>query len=144
MDAKRVISLAGVVLVLSVGILTACGPATPEIPDVSEPTAVPQEELTAEPTEEEVSPTEAPTDVPEPTEEVSPTGLPTELPAAVDGETLLQERCTVCHGLERTTRASKTREEWGVTVDRMIDKGAELTAEERDVLVDYLTETYGE
>jgi cytochrome c5 len=83
------------------------------------------------------APTESPTD--EPTEAPQPT----EPPASADGETLLQDRCTACHGLERITRASKTGEEWGVTVDRMIGNGAELNAEERDVLIDYLTEMYG-
>lgn len=144
MDAKRVILVVGVVFALSVGILTACCPATLESPAVSEPAAVPQEEPTTEPAEEEVPPTGVPTDAPESTEEVSPAEAPTEPPAAVDGETLLQDRCAVCHGLERTSRASKTREEWGVTVGRMVDKGAELTAEERDILVDYLTAMYGE
>lgn len=60
-----------------------------------------------------------------------------------DGATLLEERCTECHGLERTTSESKTRDEWLETVDRMIQKGAELNAEEKEVLVDYLAETYG-
>lgn len=63
--------------------------------------------------------------------------------AAVDGETLLEERCTECHGLDRTTSAQKTRAEWEETVTRMISKGAELNEAEKTVLVDYLAETYG-
>lgn len=144
MDAKRVILIVSVVSALSVSILAACCPTALEIPAVSEPTVVQQEGPTVEPTEEGALPTEVPTDVPEPTEEVSPTESPTEAPVLADGEALLQDRCSVCHGLERTTGASKTREEWVVTVDRMIDKGAELTAEERDVLIVYLTEMHGE
>jgi cytochrome c5 len=62
---------------------------------------------------------------------------------AVDGETLLEERCTECHGLDRTTSAQKTRAEWEETVTRMISKGAELNEAEKTVLVDYLAETYG-
>ena len=68
---------------------------------------------------------------------------PAEEPVAVDGETLLQERCTECHGLERTTSAQKTRAEWEETVTRMVNKGAELNDQEKGVLVDYLAETYG-
>jgi hypothetical protein len=55
----------------------------------------------------------------------------------------MEERCATCHGLDRVTRASKSREQWEQTVDRMIERGAELNAEERSVLIDYLTETYG-
>ena len=67
---------------------------------------------------------------------------PTAPPASVDGATLLQERCTVCHGLDRTTSAQKTREEWAQTVTRMVGKGAELNDGEQETLIDYLTETY--
>ena len=59
------------------------------------------------------------------------------------GETLLQERCTECHGLERTTSAQKTRAEWEDTVTRMVNRGAELSDAEKTVLVDYLAENYG-
>jgi cytochrome c5 len=70
-------------------------------------------------------------------------GGTSEEPVSIDGETLLQERCTECHGLERTTSAQKTRAEWDSTVTRMVNKGAELSDEEQAVLVDYLAETYG-
>jgi hypothetical protein len=68
---------------------------------------------------------------------------PTEQPVSVDGETLLEERCTECHGLERTTSAQKNRTEWDDTVTRMVNRGAELNEDEKGVLVDYLAETYG-
>jgi len=70
-------------------------------------------------------------------------GEPTEEPVSVDGGTLLQERCTECHGLERTTSVQKTRAEWESTVTRMVNRGAELSEAEKMVLVDYLAETYG-
>jgi cytochrome c5 len=70
-------------------------------------------------------------------------GEPTEEAVSVDGETLLQERCTECHGLERTTSVQKTRAEWEDTVTRMVNRGAELTEAEKTVLVDYLAENYG-
>lgn len=62
---------------------------------------------------------------------------------SVDGETLLQERCTECHGLERTMSAQKMRAEWEDTVTRMVNRGAELSEAEKTVLVDHLAETYG-
>jgi len=59
-----------------------------------------------------------------------------------EGESLLQDRCTVCHTLSRVKSADKTRDEWGRTVDRMIAMGADLNSEERGVLLDYLEATY--
>jgi hypothetical protein len=61
----------------------------------------------------------------------------------IDGETLLQERCTECHGLDRVTSVEQTRAEWEETVTDMIERGARLNEEEKTVLVDYLAETYG-
>ena len=60
-----------------------------------------------------------------------------------DGETLLQNRCTECHDLQRVTDSQKSEAEWEETVERMIQQGAELNEEEKEVLVDYLAENYG-
>ncbi len=59
-----------------------------------------------------------------------------------DGAALLDSRCAKCHDLDRVTDASKSRDEWQVTVDRMITRGAVLDDTERKTLIDYLTETY--
>jgi cytochrome c5 len=67
----------------------------------------------------------------------------TSAPAAADGAALLQERCTVCHSADRITQSHKTSAEWDTTVTRMIGKGAQLSSEEKTVLVDYLASTYG-
>jgi hypothetical protein len=53
----------------------------------------------------------------------------------LDGEELLEARCTGCHGLSEA--------EWTSTVDRMIGKGADLTEAEAQALVEYLAETHG-
>ncbi len=60
-----------------------------------------------------------------------------------NGETLLEERCSTCHGLDRTEQAEKTQEEWEQTVTRMVNKGAELNTDEQAILVEYLAENYG-
>jgi cytochrome c5 len=147
MNANRKILTFGVLLAVSLGLLVACCPVVPEDPEEAEPTVVQQEEPTAEPTEESMTPTKVPTDVPEPTAEISPLesplDSPIESPAPLDGQVLLQERCTVCHDLVRVTGATKDRAEWEQSVDRMIGKGAQLNEEERAVLIDFLAETYG-
>jgi mono/diheme cytochrome c family protein len=63
--------------------------------------------------------------------------------APADGEVLLQDRCTVCHSLDRVTRASRSKNEWEDTVARMRSHGADLSDEEQMVLVDHLAQTYG-
>lgn len=68
---------------------------------------------------------------------------PVEEPVSIDGEVLLQERCTDCHGLGRVTGAEKTRDGWEDTVTRMVNLGARLNDEERTALLDYLAQTYG-
>ncbi len=68
---------------------------------------------------------------------------PTEAPA-IDGAALLETRCSTCHSVDRATRLTKTADQWDQTVTRMIGNGAQLTDAEKAVLVDYLTENYGE
>ena len=61
----------------------------------------------------------------------------------IDAQALLEDRCTECHDLGRVTSQSKTRAEWDATVEAMIERGAVLNAQEKEVLVDYLAEEYG-
>ena len=118
-------------LAVAAGILIACGgPEVTEPPAEVQPTALPTEVPQGE------EPTAPPTEVPQEEE-------PTEPSPAGNGAALLEERCTVCHGLDRSTSARKTREEWEQTVVRMVGKGAELNEEEQKILIAYLTETYG-
>ena len=67
-----------------------------------------------------------------------------EAPAAMDGEALVEERCTKCHPLSVVTSAQKSAEGWKATVERMVQKGAELNEAEQEAVIDYLTEAYPE
>jgi cytochrome c5 len=69
----------------------------------------------------------------------------TNTPAAggSDGQVLLNDRCTVCHNLNRVTSLKNTADQWDQIVSRMVQNGAQLTAAEQKVLVDYLAKTYG-
>ena len=106
-----------VIVLVAAGALSACGGAPPE------PTEAAVEAATEPPAE--------------------PTEAPAEPPVSIDAEALLQERCTVCHGLRQTEAARYTREQWDDTVTRMVDRGAKLNDEEKAVLIDYLAQTYG-
>lgn len=66
----------------------------------------------------------------------------TSAPAVLDGKALVQERCAKCHSLARIEKAKKSADEWKVTVERMVSKGAELSADELAAVVDYLAKTY--
>jgi major membrane immunogen (membrane-anchored lipoprotein) len=63
-------------------------------------------------------------------------------PESPDGKALLEARCTQCHGLSKITNKQKTQEQWQQTVTQMVEKGAQLNADEQATLVAYLAETY--
>ena len=101
----------------------------------------------------EANPRVEPSPVSTATPEPRPTSEPTvEVPpideeqvssdAALDGRALLEKRCTACHDLSRVTNKSKSLEEWRVTVERMVNKGANLNTTEQEILIQYLAETY--
>jgi mono/diheme cytochrome c family protein len=62
--------------------------------------------------------------------------------SSADGQALMQQRCSVCHSLNRITSAHHTAAEWKTTVDRMINNGAQLSPAEEQTLVDYLAQNY--
>lgn len=68
----------------------------------------------------------------------SDTGADTMSPA-LDGNALVEARCTTCHSRDRIDNASKDRTGWEATVDRMIGYGAQLNADEREAVIEYLS-----
>jgi mono/diheme cytochrome c family protein len=58
------------------------------------------------------------------------------------GQALMQQRCSVCHSLERITTSHKTADQWKTTVDHMINNGAQLTPQEEQTLISYLAQNY--
>jgi competence ComEA-like helix-hairpin-helix protein len=52
---------------------------------------------------------------------------------------IVQHSCAECHGLDKVVSASHTPEQWRTTVERMAKKGASLTPEDIETVVDYLT-----
>ena len=139
MNKRLLIAIIVVSLVLLGAFLAACGetpqettaPATEQerpAPATEEPTIPATEEATIPATEETTEEAATPTAEQEPT--------------ALDGQSLVEERCTECHGLGTATGASKTEEEWRTTVERMVGKGADLNAEEQAAVVEHLATTY--
>lgn len=61
------------------------------------------------------------------------------LALAQDTSKLVYDRCTVCHNQDRWEGKKMTEKQWSQTVDKMVRWGAELTPEENDLVVSYLT-----
>ncbi len=125
---------------LSLVFIVACNQTTPtEAPPVEETVEQPPTEAVApSPTEtaaevEETEPpaTETPTEEPteaetEPTEETG------------DVEALIIDRCSECHEVGRVFNADKTEDGWSSTIDRMVDYGAEVSADEKQLMIEWL------
>jgi cytochrome c5 len=75
---------------------------------------------------------------PPPSSASSPTST-----TSIEGATLVQQRCTVCHSITRVESAHHSASQWQSIVDSMIRRGAQLTPEEETVVVNYLAATYG-
>jgi hypothetical protein len=51
--------------------------------------------------------------------------------------------CTSCHEASQITYKSRTPEAWEYVIGKMMDGGAELTAEEQDAVYAYLVKNFG-
>jgi glucose dehydrogenase/cytochrome c5 len=80
----------------------------------------------------------------------SPTAQTTVTPAAGGaampdgaGKAIVQKQCAVCHGLTVVTAKHASRKEWEQVVNQMVSRGADLTDDEIDTVLEYLTKNYG-
>lgn len=62
---------------------------------------------------------------------------------SLDGATLIQERCSVCHPTARIEITNHTAADWKTIVNVMISRGAQLTPQEETVVVSYLASNFG-
>jgi mono/diheme cytochrome c family protein len=58
------------------------------------------------------------------------------------GKSVIESRCSTCHGLAQVQAAKNDLEGWQATVDRMVGRGAQLTPEQQQLVVKYLAKTY--
>mgnify|MGYP001079096551 CR=1 FL=1 len=132
--------LFGLSLALMVGCAQALTTPTQAPPDVEKPTEAP-------PTEALVpTPTDAATEV----EETEPPATETPTDEAVVEETeatedmvdeieaLIVDRCSGCHSVDRVFNADKTQAEWEANINRMIDYGANVSEDEKQLMIDWL------
>lgn len=56
---------------------------------------------------------------------------------------LVETVCILCHEFARIQSEALTRDQWAGEIRGMVDEGAPLSPEEFEMVVDYLTKTYG-
>src|SRR5262244_2515753 len=64
------------------------------------------------------------------------------LAGAQEPASVFQNVCGKCHPPEAVV-TPRPRGQWQETINKMVDMGAKVSAEERTILLDYLTTTYG-
>lgn len=142
-------------------LITQCSPAASVVPTN---TAIPEKPTVVPPAGESLTPTigkpvtltvsDTPVSVASATSAVAASSTSAEVasdtPAvvstgggtALDGKALAEKACTACHTFDRIQNARKTGAEWNSTVQRMVGKGAQLTPDEQQAVIDYLSKTY--
>lgn len=59
------------------------------------------------------------------------------------GRRIVQEDCTLCHGIDNITRSRFSRAGWQQTVRDMMNRGAPVEAAQYETVVDYLSRNFG-
>lgn len=80
----------------------------------------------------------SPTAVPGPTAQAKKAELP-----EGDGKAIALENCQACHMLTNLTKAHKSLDDWRVSVQLMIDRGAIVRADQVETLIQYLARNFG-
>ncbi len=61
-----------------------------------------------------------------------------------DGKTLFEMKCSVCHGIDRATARTETKEKWASIIKEMQGKKADwITDAEASKILDYLVAEHG-
>jgi competence protein ComEA len=59
------------------------------------------------------------------------------------GKPIVQRACGGCHALKVVTSKRATEEQWSATVDQMVSRGADLSDEEIETVIAYLSKNFG-
>jgi cytochrome c5 len=124
-----------VLMITTVIVIAACAQSA-ESPEATSPETVDAESPEAAYPEavDEDSPENA---YPEEVAEESPEASS---PEAVDVEALINEKCSDCHSASRVFTEDYDRAGWEDVFDDMINKGADVTEEEKALMIDWLLE----
>ncbi len=53
-------------------------------------------------------------------------------------EQIVKNRCNACHSVSIVYKARKTKDEWTMTIERMMRYGLRLNEEEKEDVIEYL------
>jgi mono/diheme cytochrome c family protein len=70
----------------------------------------------------------------------APTATPTQ--DIAKGKALVESRCSTCHGLAQVQAKRLDPVGWQALVQRMVNNGAQLTPDQQQLVVEYLSQTY--
>jgi cytochrome c5 len=59
------------------------------------------------------------------------------------GKAIVQKQCAVCHAVTVVTAKHASRSEWEQVVNQMVSRGADLSDDDIDTVLEYLTKNYG-
>jgi competence ComEA-like helix-hairpin-helix protein len=71
----------------------------------------------------------------------APAGKAPALPPG-KGKAIVARTCKNCHALKVVTSKRATKEQWSALVDQMVSRGADLSDDEIDVVIDYLAKNF--
>ena len=60
-----------------------------------------------------------------------------------EGQAIVQQKCSSCHALKVVTGKKASRQQWSTIVDQMITRGADVSDDDIDTLLDYLAKNFG-
>jgi polyhydroxyalkanoate synthesis regulator phasin len=60
-----------------------------------------------------------------------------------EGKAIVERTCVSCHALKVVTAKRASKEQWSTLVDQMISRGADLSDDEAEIVVDYLAKNFG-
>lgn len=64
--------------------------------------------------------------------------------AVEEGKILFEQKCSVCHGLDRSTALAETREKWASIIQEMQGKKADWISDENaGKILEYLSSAHG-
>ena len=69
-------------------------------------------------------------------------GLPGQTLPAGPGKELVETICSSCHSLSNVTAQQKTKTEWQLKVTEMLQEEPDVTAAERETIVNYLAASF--
>ena len=60
-----------------------------------------------------------------------------------EGQAIVQQKCASCHALKVVTGKRASRQQWSTIVDQMVTRGADVSDDDIDPLLDYLARNFG-